>query len=151
VKWLRIFQRDEGPPADVREAMRLNPNADHYHYGGSVCGDPDDYGECQRALSSGHSLPVLKPTVEEPFSHEELQRIFDKNRNVAGTSYRVGTHPSGGPLPVEAQVFLRVMGEDLSGARALLRDMPPLDRHVLLFWIEQMAGLVYEVDEREGF
>jgi hypothetical protein len=48
-------------------------------------------------------------------------------------------------------VFLRVMGEDLSGARDLLRDMPPLERAVLLFWIEQIAGLVYEVDEREGF
>lgn len=56
-----------------------------------------------------------------------------------------------GSLPVEAQVFLRVMGEDLSGARDLLRDMPPLERAILLFWIEQIAGLVYEVDEREGF
>jgi hypothetical protein len=95
-------------------------------------------------------LPVQLLTVEEPFSHEELQRIFDKNRNATGTSYRVGTHPSGGPLPVEAQVFLRVMGEDLSGARNLLRDMPPTERAILLFWIEQMAGLVYGVEEREG-
>lgn len=55
-----------------------------------------------------------------------------------------------GPLPVEAQVFLRVMGEDLSGARDLLRDMPRPERHILLFWIEQTAGLVYEVEEREG-
>jgi len=55
-----------------------------------------------------------------------------------------------GLLPVEAQVFLRVMGEDLSGARDLLRHMPRPERHILLFWIEQTAGLVYEVEEREG-
>jgi hypothetical protein len=28
--------------------------------------------------------------------------------------------------------------------------MPPTERAILLFWIEQMAGLVYEVEEREG-
>lgn len=63
-----------------------------------------------------------------------------------GTSYRVGTAASGGPLPVEAQIFLRVMGEDLSAARDLLRDMPPLDRAILLFYTEQVAGLVYEAE-----
>lgn len=55
-----------------------------------------------------------------------------------------------GQLPVEAQVFLRVMGEDLPSARDLLRDMPSLDRAILLFYIEQIAGLVYEVEEQEG-
>lgn len=54
-----------------------------------------------------------------------------------------------GPLPVEAQIFLRVMGEDLSGARDLLRDMPPLERAILLFYTEQIAGLVYEVMAQE--
>lgn len=53
-------------------------------------------------------------------------------------------------LPVEVQGFIRVMGEDLAGARDLLRDMPPLERAVLVFWIEQYAGLVYEVNELEG-
>jgi hypothetical protein len=55
-----------------------------------------------------------------------------------------------GPLPVEAQVFLRVMGEDLSGARDLLRDMPLRERAILIFYSEQMTALVYEASERDG-
>ncbi len=57
-----------------------------------------------------------------------------------------GVKAEPGPLPVEAQILLRVMGEDLSAARDLLRDMPPLERAVLMFYIEQVAGLVYEAE-----
>jgi hypothetical protein len=55
-----------------------------------------------------------------------------------------------GPLPIEAQIMLRVIGEDLPGARQLLRTMPGLDRGILMFYMEQIAGLVYEVDETES-
>lgn len=67
-----------------------------------------------------------------------------------GTSYRTGTAPSGGPLPVEAQIFLRIMGEDLSAARDLIRDMPALERAILMFYTDQIAQLVYEADARDG-
>jgi hypothetical protein len=79
----------------------------------------------------------------------KTRQINEGHRPVAapGTSPRPpAPPPAGGPLPVEAQIFLRVMGEDLSGARDLLRDMPPLERAILLFWTEQIAGLVYEAE-----
>lgn len=80
----------------------------------------------------------------------KTEQVNKGHRPVAGTSFQTGTAPSGGVLPVEVQAFIRVMGEDLSGARDLLRDMPPMERAMLLFWIEQLAGLVYEVDITEG-
>lgn len=82
----------------------------------------------------------------EVTSADELEMI----PRPVGTSFRTGNAPSGGPLPVEAQIFLRVMGEDLSAARDLLRDMPPLERAILMFYVEQIAGLVYEVEAQEG-
>lgn len=54
-----------------------------------------------------------------------------------------------GPLPVEAQVLLRVIGEDLPGAKELIKSMPELDRGIFLFYIEQVGGLIYEVDQAE--
>lgn len=57
--------------------------------------------------------------------------------------------PPTGQLPAEAQILLRVMGEDLQSARSLLRDMSHTERAILLFYTEQITGLVYEVMAQE--
>lgn len=62
------------------------------------------------------------------------------------TQARPPAPPVAGALPAEAQIFLRVMGEDLSAARDILRGMSPLNRAILLFWTEQLAGLIYEAE-----
>lgn len=62
------------------------------------------------------------------------------------TQARPPAPPVAGSLPAEAQVFLRVMGEDLSAARDILRGMSPLNRAILFFWTEQLAGLIYEAE-----
>lgn len=55
-----------------------------------------------------------------------------------------------GPLPVEAQVLLRVMGEDLDTATELIKGMRPVDRAILKFYLSESAALIYKVDEEEG-
>lgn len=63
-----------------------------------------------------------------------------------GTSYQTGTAPSGGPLPAEAQIMLRVMGEDLDAALALVRGMSQQDRDIYGFYLAQCMELIYRVD-----
>lgn len=55
-----------------------------------------------------------------------------------------------GPLPVEAQVLLRVMGEDLSTAKELIKGMRPVDRAILSFYLTEGQYLINEVNESEG-
>lgn len=55
-----------------------------------------------------------------------------------------------GPLPVEAQVLLRVMGEDLDTARELIKGMRPVDRAILSFYLTEGQYLINEVNESEG-
>jgi hypothetical protein len=63
----------------------------------------------------------------------------------ASTSYQTGTAPSGGPLPAEAQILLRVMGEDLDTALALVRGMSQQDRDIYGFYLAQCMELIYRV------
>lgn len=67
-----------------------------------------------------------------------------------GTSFQTGTAPSGGPLPVEAQIFLRVMGEDFDGAADLARTLSWDDREILALYCAQVTELIYRVDENRS-
>lgn len=55
-----------------------------------------------------------------------------------------------GPLPVEAQIVLRVMGEDLETARELIKAMRPVDRAILSFYLNESGSLINQVNEGEG-
>lgn len=54
------------------------------------------------------------------------------------------------PLPVEAQVVLRIMGEDIPGAVAILRELTPRDRAVFRFYLEETERTINNVDQSEG-
>jgi hypothetical protein len=54
------------------------------------------------------------------------------------------------PLPVEAQILLRVMGEDISGAAKILELLTPRDRAVFRFYLEQTQRTINDVDYSEG-
>lgn len=55
-----------------------------------------------------------------------------------------------GPLPAEAQIMLRVMGEDLPVARELIKAMSPRDRAILIFYTTEIGMIVNEVNQEEG-
>lgn len=55
-----------------------------------------------------------------------------------------------GPLPAEAQIMLRVMGEDLVTARELIKAMTPRDRAILIFYTTEIGMIVNEVNQAEG-
>lgn len=63
----------------------------------------------------------------------------------ASTSYQTGTAPSGGPLPTEVQIFIRVMGEDEEAALDLLRGLSVQDREIFGFWLARCMELIYRV------
>lgn len=54
------------------------------------------------------------------------------------------------PLPVEAQVVLRIMGEDIPGAVQILRQLTPRDRAVFRFYLEETQRTINNVDQSEG-
>ena len=55
-----------------------------------------------------------------------------------------------GPLPVETQVLLRIMGEDMVTAKELIKSMRPVDRAILIFYAREIEFLVSEINESEG-
>lgn len=55
-----------------------------------------------------------------------------------------------GPLPPEAQIMLRVMGEDLATAKELIKNMSPRDRAILIFYTTEINYLVNEINQAEG-
>lgn len=55
-----------------------------------------------------------------------------------------------GPLPVEAQIMLRVMGEDTDTAKELIKAMSPRDRAILIFYTTEIGVLVNEINQGEG-
>jgi hypothetical protein len=85
-------------------------------------------------------LPVHKIQVTEGMSHDELKKIVLPE----------GARVDPGPLPVEAQIILRVMGEDLATADELIKGMRPVDRAVLVFYADEIHNRVNKINEDEG-
>jgi hypothetical protein len=54
------------------------------------------------------------------------------------------------PLPVEAQIILRIMGEDIPAALELIKGLAPKDRAVFRFYLDEAGRALNNVDLSEG-
>ncbi len=62
----------------------------------------------------------------------------------------IGIQQPAGSLPVEAQILLRIMGEDLDTARELIKAMRPVDRAVFAFYLVEAGFLADEINREDG-